>query len=324
MWSFSRQSTDNAGHNIAAQQANVRPSAEPADTARIALRKFSGYPTEDPAKFLSDFEAYCKISRITDTDGRKVAAFQLHLQGPANTWYSCLDEDDKADWDNLVAAFELNYCAENNTPVLLVETEQFTNLKLLPHQQIEDYYSHILEKGKKLLKSDQELLLKFIQGLPAQLAFFVRAGNPSDINAAMTSAKMGEAYGYRLSPVPESSNLTVGTVAAAHSSSDNQRINALEKSVQTLCSKLDSLLVQHERSGDNSPSIHERKRSCFACKGQGHIKRVCNWKQTRSANPIALCNICSQYGHAANDCKHNQGNFRNPRERGGVPLGGQQ
>ena len=50
MWSFSRQSTDNAGHNIAAHQANVRPSAEPEDTARIALRKFSGYSTEDPAK----------------------------------------------------------------------------------------------------------------------------------------------------------------------------------------------------------------------------------------------------------------------------------
>ena len=112
-----------------------------------------------------------KISRITDTDGRKVAAFQLHLQGPANTWCSCLDEDDRSDLENLVAAFELNYCAENNRPVLFVETEQFTYLKLLPHQQIEYYYSQILEKGKKLSNSEQEQLLKFIPELPAQLAF---------------------------------------------------------------------------------------------------------------------------------------------------------
>ena len=172
----------------------------------------------------------------------------------------------------------------------------------------------------KLSKSDQEQLLKFIQGLPAQLAFLIRAGNPSDIHAAITSTKMGEAYGYRASPVPESSKLSVGTVAAAHSTSDNQRINALEKSVQTLCSKLDSLLVKNEYHGENS--VHERKRSCFTCKGQGHIKRLCNWKQTRPANPNALCMLCSQYGHAANDCK--QGNFRSPSERGGVPLGGQQ
>ena len=58
---------------------------------------------------------------ITDTDGRKVSAFQFHLQGPANTWFSCLEEDDKADWDNLVAAFELSYCVENNKSVLLVD-----------------------------------------------------------------------------------------------------------------------------------------------------------------------------------------------------------
>ena len=312
MWLFSRPSSDNASHNM----AYVRPPTELSDSARINLRKFSGYPTEDPARFLSDFEAYCKICRINDADGRKVAAFQLHLQGPANTCVNCLEYDDKADWGNLVAAFELNYCAENNTPILLVETEQFTNLKLLPHQQIENNYSQILEKGKKLSKSDQEQLLKFIQGLPAQLAFFVPAGNPSDNHTAMTSAKMGEAYGYRGSPLPDSTNLTVGTVSAAHSNSDNHRINSLEKSVQFLCSKLDSLLVKNECSSENS--VRERKRSCFACTGQGHIKRACNWKQTLSADPNALCTLCSQYGHAANNCKH-QGNFRSPRERGAFP-----
>ena len=66
----------------------------------------------------------------------------------------------------------------------------------MPHQHIEDYYSQILEKGRKLVNSDQEQLLKFIQGLPAQLELFVRAGNLSDIASAMTAAKMGEAYGY--------------------------------------------------------------------------------------------------------------------------------
>ena len=123
------------------------------------MLKFSGYPAEDPAQFLIDFQAYCKICQINDTDGRKVAAFQLHIQGPANTWFKYLEDEYKADWDNLVAAFELNYLAENNTPILLVETEKFTNLTLLPHKQIEDYYSQILEKGKKLSKSEQEQLL---------------------------------------------------------------------------------------------------------------------------------------------------------------------
>ena len=99
-----------------------------------------------------------------------MAAFQLHFQGPANTWYSCLSEDDKDDLENLVVAFELAYFVEN-TPVLLVEAEQFSNLKMLPHQHIEGYYSQVLEKGRKLAKSDLEQLLKLIQGLPAKLVF---------------------------------------------------------------------------------------------------------------------------------------------------------
>ena len=106
-----------------------------------------------------------------------MATFQLHLQVPASTWYNCLSEDHKDDWDNLVAAFELNYCVEN-TPVLIVETQQFSNLKLLPYQQLEDYYSQVLEKGRDLSKSDQEQLLKFIQGLPAQLAFLSELVTP--------------------------------------------------------------------------------------------------------------------------------------------------
>ena len=313
MWSFSRPTTDSTSQNPAAGVC------EEGNSSRISLRKFSGYPTEDPVRFLSDFNAYCKLSRINDTDGRRVAAFQLHLQGPANTRYSCLSEDDKADWDNLVAAFELNYCVEN-TPVLLVETEQFSNLKLLPHQQLEDYYSQVLEKGRKLSKSDQEQLLKFIQGVPAQLAFFVRAGNPSDITSAMPAAKMGEAYGYRSNLVPDGSNMM--TVAGAQTTEDISRMNSLEKTVQSLCSKLDSLLSVHNSEPSDRDIRVNRTRLCFSCKGPGHIKRVCNWGQTRSANPTALCSICSQYGHSQIDCKQNQGNFRNPRERGGVPLGG--
>ena len=46
----------------------------------------------------------------------------------------------------------------------------------------------------------------------------------------------------------------------------------------------------------------------------GHIKRACNWKLTLSINPTALRTLCSQYGHAANDCKH-QGIYKSRRSR---------
>ena len=71
----------------------------------------------------------------------------------------------------------------DNKPALFVETEQFQSLTLLSNQQIEEYYSKVIEKGWKISKNLQEVLLKFIQGLPYQMVFFVRASNLEDIHA---------------------------------------------------------------------------------------------------------------------------------------------
>ena len=128
---------------------------------------------------------------------------------------------------------------------------------------------------------------------------------------------MGKAYGYRSNPVLDGSNTM--TVARAQATGDISRINSLEKTVQSLCPKLDSFFSVYNREPSDRDIHVNRTRSCFSCKGRGHIKRVCNWGQTRSANPTALCSICSQHGHYLIDCKQNQGNFRNPRERGAFP-----
>ena len=68
-----------------------------------------------------------------------------------------------------MAAFELNYCVEK-THVLLVGIEQFLNLK--PNQHLEDYYSQVLEKGRKLSKSDQEQFFKVYTGLTSSASIF--------------------------------------------------------------------------------------------------------------------------------------------------------
>ena len=40
-------------------------------------------------------------------------------------------------------------------------------------------------------------MLKFINGLPEKLAFYVRSSKPEDIAEAISLAKAGEAYTYR-------------------------------------------------------------------------------------------------------------------------------
>ena len=67
---------------------------------------------------------------------------------------------------------------------------------------------------------------------------------------------MGEVYGYR-------SRSNTMTVAGAQTTGDISRINSLEKTVLSLCSKLDSLLSVHN-SEPSARDIHvNRTRSCF-------------------------------------------------------------
>ena len=183
--------------------------------------------------------------------------------------------------------------------MLLVETEQLNSLRLIPTQQIEDYFSKILEKGKKINKSDQEILLKFIQGLPAQLAFFVRAGNPTDVHTALTSAKMFEAFGYRTTThgVTGDFGSASSTVAAAvRGDTSVDRITKLEQTVMKLGDKIERLVVSPSNNstntGRNSTSVNNQ-RVCYNCSATGHIKRRCNLASGQG-DPDALCQLCSQ------------------------------
>ena len=96
------------------------------------------------------------------------------------------------------SAFKLEYCNTLNSPSLIAESVSFDNLCLGNSQAIEDFHASVMDKGRKLRKSEADMLNKFISGLPSQLAFFVRAGRVESLRDALQSAKIGEAHGYRV------------------------------------------------------------------------------------------------------------------------------
>ena len=59
-------------------------------------------------------------------------------------------------------ALKAKYLSENKKSVMRVE-KQFLSLPLLPNHQIEDYdyFTKIMDKGWKIGKTSQEVLLKF-------------------------------------------------------------------------------------------------------------------------------------------------------------------
>ena len=269
-------------------------------SSKVTLRKFSGYSEEDAEKFLTEFNSYCTFNNIFD-DARRLAAFHLHLQGPALVWFNTLDKFFKASWTNLEYQFRLEY-ANQAEASLTAESAMFDALTLAPNQPLESFHSNILEKGTRLKKPDRDMTSKFINGLPSQLAFFVRANKVTSFREALTSAKLGEAYGYR----------TVSTVSAVQRTTVQKpttKTNELHEQYSELSERLRKLEMarQHDhRQSRNTSSgtIGQRSNNivCRQCDCPGHIQRQCNWNKRGTPRRNLKCQLCDQYGHTVKFC----------------------
>ena len=132
------------------------------------------------------------------SDKRRITAFHLHLRDPAFSWFSALSDEAKRSWDTLVVLVKEKYVNFNwQSSKVMMESALFHNITLQPGQNIEDYFSSIVDKGQLLQKPEHEIMAKFITGLPNKMAFFVRERHPTDAQTALTSSKMAEACGYR-------------------------------------------------------------------------------------------------------------------------------
>lgn len=247
------------------------------------IPKFYGYMHENADKFIREFESFLVLSNINyDTEPhRAIAAFHLHLKGPALTWFSTLT--DKSSWDTVRIAFSSEF-SNANDPMYIAESALFDKLCLSSRQPIEEFHALVHEKGMQLNKPERDITNKFIQGLPDKLAFFVRASRPSSYRDALNSAKIGEAHGYRTVPMDLATTCIVsGTDLAVNPSVAS---------------------VSHTQSRNGVRPRH--RVVCHKCSGSGHIQRICNWNGNESGlDTSTVCQLCDQNGHGAKFCLKN-------------------
>ncbi|CAC5386115.1 unnamed protein product [Mytilus coruscus] len=178
-------------------------------------------------------------------------------------------------------------------------------------QAIEDFYCNLVEKAQIL--PEHEVLSKFINGLLDKMAFFVRAGNPTTLQAALTSSKMAEACGYRTEWV-----VTQAIKTEAKPRPDpttKSEMDDLKDQIKTLTSMVANITVQNNSSNQTpnyrrqnyrqSPTHPPRQQNsceCYGCRWQGHIHRNCNWTGTGHVNRSVTCQSCSQQRHTAQFC----------------------
>lgn len=288
---------------------------------KLSLRKFSGYSHEDAAKFMAEFNSYCVFHDLDANEARKIAAFHLHLQGPALVWFGQLSEFIRTSWRIVSSEFQRTYTSKSPLdPTLIMESAMFNSLCLSPTQPLEDFYSIILEKGRKLGKPERDLMNKFVEGLPQQLAFYVRAGRCTSFADTLTAAKTGEAFGYRQTPA--------STAAIRTQSASDVSMNFIVKELSRLSTAVQHLATQ-EYGGqppqrlDPAPQQSANSKCCFRCRGVGHVQRACALKDGGVSDPNSQCPFCSQFGHNAASCMFTKSeNSRAPRrDQQGAPSG---
>ncbi len=208
------------------------------------IRKYSGYSHEDGRKFLSEFESYLVLANIDPVSPRAVACFHLHIQGPALVWFNSLPDTNKLSWSTVRSAFLQEFCPPDG-PGLVAEEAIFSHLRL-DSQPIEDYHSMIMEKGRRLGKTDRDMLMKFVDGLPQQLAFFIRAGRVNTFREALHFAKLGEAHGYR------SQNSIVGAATGP------SQPEGVQRQLDTITRRLDDLCRDKPQPSRqfSTPNVH--------------------------------------------------------------------
>jgi len=272
---------------------------------RMQIKRFEGLARDNSTRFLNDFESYCTYNQLNaeDQEARKVAAFYLHLNGPAITWINALPDTQKDTWAHLRTAFMLKYGYDDpNNPVLVAEGELFNRMTLGNDQSLEDFHAVLLDRGSRLQKPERDMISKFVQGLPAQLAFFVHAGNPPDLAQTLTAAKLGEAHGYRAVTSPP-----MATAAGPYD-------NGLAEKVDKLCSAVTALTMEHSVAHSREqPSAANRgqyrrqnmRRQCYNCGDFTHLIRECPKKNSEykpSSGQTVQCQLCDKVGHSAKQC----------------------
>ncbi|CAC5405275.1 unnamed protein product [Mytilus coruscus] len=280
-------------------------------------RKFGGYPHENAALFIADFESYATLHNISPLDdNRIIAALHLHLTGPALTWFNSLSSENKASWEAIVHLFNDKYVdLDWQNPTVMLDSEIFENMSLSSGQSIDDFYCQLVEKANTLKKPDHEI-----------------AGNHRDSPSALAAAKMGEAYGYRkaeLQVAAASKQAKPSDKRDSEFASLQSQIDTLTKAVQNLtASKTDESTKQNRRTdrfayslqqATNPPQATNSRQQatylpqatnnlCFNCSSPNHIKRYCNWNGQGVSSSDITCQLCDQNGHSAVNCERLSGN----------------
>lgn len=247
----------------------------------IRFSTFGGRGGEDPHKFMRQFEDICSVRNIKDE--KKILTFKLLLQKTASYWYeeNCkLITDDliktaQEKWEEVKEKFLKNFARTN----LFIEDHLAQFLTQGGDEQVQTYFSRVLEKSSLLKKSKSETLGMFLRGLENNVKMYTLAREPADIEAALRLAKTAE-------DLQQISNVSTG----------DQHVNTIGEITP---------VKQLPKSDSSREVISEIKRlndSLETVKRALHQQRQAQ-PQFNTIRRTGGCTFCGTPGHALVNCR---------------------
>ena len=141
---------------------------------------------DDPSIYVMHFEAIANHNRW---DGHQRArAFPTYLEPSVLQWYSSLGANAKQDYTRLKDAFIRRYQGANDRHKM---EQDFANIRFNRYTTLEAYTDQLEDLGARLGKTQDEVIKKFIVGLPDAVYRWVNNLLITDLGDALEQAHQG-------------------------------------------------------------------------------------------------------------------------------------
>ena len=250
-------------------------------------KSFYGLPDDDPHKFLRKLKCHWALQGDLSWQEKR-NQFYSFLENIAEVWYMSLPEptgaaDDTSplrDQEACERAFIAHFDPEEQK---FLKQATFDERVLKKSESITSYINDLAIKGLQLGKSDEEVRLALIRGLPKPYKTFIFQTGPLTLEETQVKLKVAEMTiplsGVEVMEATPSVDLSAMKMDPLNKETDSQKMLAVMHSMQGLLNQLTGQAQTYHYDPCYEPSRSRGQEViCWNCGGQGHYWRSCSSK----------------------------------------------
>lgn len=231
------------------------------------------------------------------------------LDGQAYAWYDGIPDGDKDTMAKLETLFLARF--QPTEGLRMAHLEKFQNRKLLPGELIDDFIDEMTRMGKRLKKTDTDILDTVTMALPPSVKSFVISKEPQNLRDVVKFARMAHAMPQTVETNACSScRCGKATESEVKDSKIDMLCQQIGELVKTQQAQMINVTEVAQTSQSSGKKVHwqNQKGSWSNHKGQSQGSgqfRPPSFRRGQnkfSQAPAGQCTRCGKSGHSPDDC----------------------